>query len=274
MNKVSVGIIGLGNMGSAIAERLKDSYKIYVFDKENYKTERLNGVDVCSKLSELTSKSQVIIIAVKPQDFDIVLKDPGFISKDKLIVSIAAGIKLKHIENILSGARVIRTMPNIGARICESMTCLTKGKYASDADLELTKNLFGYLGQVMALEEDMINAATAISGSGPAYIADFLSKHANVNLLSELELKNIIAHLKEAALEVGFSDKEAQILASFTTRATLELLKQFSIVELINSVASKGGTTEAALKVIANGGTWIDAAKAALKRAEELSKKE
>lgn len=269
-----VGIIGFGNMGSAIAERIKSKYELTVFDKDNAKTGNIKGINVSDSLKELADKADAVILAVKPQDFDEVLEALEGYVKGKLIISIAAGVYIDYIEKKLRKSRVIRVMPNIGIKIGESVTCLSKGVSAVDDDLIFATELFGFMGVVKEIDESLMNAATAISGSGPGYIFYFIEKEA---LDSEDVSKNtrldIIEKLKGAAEGLGFSQADADFLAVNTTESSLKLLTVTKLkpAQLKSQVTSKGGTTEAALKIFDKGGSWLEAAQAALKRAEELS---
>jgi pyrroline-5-carboxylate reductase len=273
----TIGIIGFGNMGSAIAERIKSTYKVSVFDKDRNKTNAVSGIEVAENTQEIVKNNEVIILAVKPQDFDGVLNEMKGAVKDKLIISIAAGITTAYIEKILKNARVIRVMPNIGVKIGEAESALCKGKSAAEQDLSFSKELFANIGKTWVMKENMIDAATAISGSGPAYIFnDMEIKRIDPhNVPKELE-QEYIKRLKEAAERVGFDSQTAFDLAASTTATSLSLsaTSDKSLSELRKLITSKGGTTEAALKIIYEKGNWSDAALAAKKHAEKLSKRE
>jgi pyrroline-5-carboxylate reductase len=278
MNK-AVGIIGFGNMGSAIADAIKSDYRVSVFDKETSKLNGLSGIETVDSVAGLIEKSDAVILAVKPQDFDFVLmeiKNCGHLT-DKLFISIAAGITTRYIENKLSVVRVVRAMPNMPARIGQGITCLSKGKFATDDDFDVTEDLFEYIGEVLEIKEEMMNAATAISGSGPGWFFDAVENcSGEYNTKHEDFIKNFIIELKEAARAVGFSDSDANTLSKTTVIASDALIKSYgnsdSAAALKKLVASKGGTTEAGLEVLHNNGSLMDAAKAAVKRAKELSK--
>lgn len=284
-----IGIIGFGNMGATIAQWLKTKYPVCVFDKEKEKLKNLSGITVALGIPDLVKRSQVVIIAVKPQDIDVVLREVKNTIKDKpqgnglastsqshkLVISIAAGIPTTFIEKALGGAHVVRAMPNLCARIGESVTCLARGSSVSEEDLELAQEIFYYFGVTRLVEEKMMNAVTAISGSGPAYVFDLMEKNSlDANNIPQYTHDDIIEHLQDAAEAVGFNEEDAQFLATNTVNASINLVKKtkFAPQELKKQVASKGGTTEAALKVLAKGGSWSEAAQAALKRAQELAK--
>ena len=168
-------------------------------------------------------------------------------------------------------------MPNLGAKIGKSVTCLTKGQFATKQDMELAKNIFSSIGVVEEFKEDMMNAATAISGSGPGYYFHAVAScpeeyRANSKKFHE----EFIVSLTEAARSIGFDDKSARFLANWTIEYSDLLLKQTKLPaqELAKQVASKGGTTEAALEILRKGGSLTEAVQAAVKRAQELSKQQ
>lgn len=276
-----IGIIGFGNMGSAIAERIKaEDAKIWVFDKDKDKIKGLSGVNTSENCIDLVKNVDVVILAVKPQDFEFALEDIKSGIKGKLVISIAAGITTGYIEKKLEGAgeaRVIRVMPNMPARIGKGMTCLSKGRFASDGDLGFAEELFVKLGATLILNEDKMNAATAISGSGPGYCYDLIeSQHVNIH--NDAELKKFELDfsklLEKAAAGIGFNVNESIMLANATTSGSIALIKESGVPvgELKKQITSKGGTTEAALAALHKGDTLENAAKAALKRAKELSR--
>lgn len=275
-DKKAVGIIGFGNMGSSLAERIKSKYKVWVFDKDKDKIKNILDINITENNVDLVNKVDTVILAVKPQDFDDVLEEIKNYVKNKLIISIAAGISTGYIERVLGNVRVIRAMPNIGARIGEAESSLCKGKYATDEDLNFAKELFNYLGKTWIMKEDMIDAATAISGSGPAYIYyDMEIKKIDPLHVPEEIKQEYIRRLTEAAKKVGFDAQTAIELAVSTTDSSLSLTAITGIppLKLRKQVTSKGGTTESALKILVEGGSWEQAALAAKKRAKELSKR-
>ncbi|MFH0826666.1 MAG: pyrroline-5-carboxylate reductase [Candidatus Omnitrophota bacterium] len=272
-----IGIIGCGNMGAAIAERIKSKYPVTVFDKDKDKSIHLSGISVAVDSVDLAKKADTLILAVKPQDFDAVLNEVKDRLKDKLVISIAAGITTGYIEKILGEVKVVRVMPNICAKIGESQTILCKGRFAEKKDLDFAKKLFDGIGKTWLMKEEMMDSATAIAGSGPAYIYyDMeINKYDYSNFPNQVR-QDYIKRLTEAAKNVGFDSQSALELAENTTLSSLKLTA-FSgspPSELRRQVTSPGGTTEVAIKILMQGGSWAEAALAAKKRAEELSKKE
>lgn len=278
MNKI--GIIGFGNMGSAIVSQIKNDYRVFVFDKEKNRTDALSDVSVTKTSEELFNKSDIVLLAVKPQDFEAVLNEIKGYIHDTLLISIAAGITTGYIEKILGVVRVVRAMPNIAVKSGEGVTCLAKGSFAAIEDLDFAENLFDYLGETIIIEEQMMNAATAISGSGPGYCFDLMRSRKvdarNIDEVKKFVKETFVPLLTRAALSVGFNPQQAEFLAVSTGNGCIGLLKktECTFPELIKQIASKGGTTEAALEVLHQGGSLDEAVKAALQRAEQLSKKE
>ena len=277
MNNKTIGVLGYGNMGSAIALQLKSKYQVWTFDKDKNKTRNLSDIEVANSPVDLVNKVDTLILAVKPQDFDTVLNEIKDCVDDKIIISIAAGITTGCIEKCLGKVRVVRVMPNIGAKIGKAESVLCKGKNARDEDIDFVQELFNHIGKTWIMKEQMINAATAISGSGPAYIYYDMEirKVDPLNVPEDFE-REYIKRLTKAAERVGFDSQTAVDLASSTTSSSLQLtaVSMVSPVELRKQITSKGGTTEAAVKILLEGGSWELAAEAAKKRAEQLSKKE
>ncbi|MDD5465883.1 MAG: pyrroline-5-carboxylate reductase [Candidatus Omnitrophica bacterium] len=272
-----IGIIGFGNMGSAIAEGIKNKYAVCVFDKDKNKINALKDIAAADNPVELARQSEIIILAVKPQDFDTLLNEIKNFIQDKLIISIAAGITTGYIEKVLGEARVIRVMPNIAVKIAKAQTGICGGRYAKNKDLSLAKKIFKIVGKVWELKEEMMDSVTAISGSGPAYIFyDLEIKNIDPSKISKELVKEYAGRLTDAALAVGFEPEIAAHLSIDTAASSIGLLEQTgnSPAQLRKMITSPAGTTEAALKVITNGGSWPEAALAAKKRAQELSKKE
>lgn len=276
MKKRKIGIIGFGNMGQAIAAGIKLKYKVLVFDKDTKKTKDSSGMGIVSSSDDLVENCDVVILAIKPQDMGVVLDEIKDKTKDKLIISIAAGKDTNYIEKVLGNVRVVRAMPNIGAKIQDAESVLYKGKYAQDNDLNFAKGLFDEIGKTWVIEkEEMINAATAICGSGPAYIYyEMEQKSLNPSDVTVEIQQDYVRRLTQASEKVGFDPVTSLSLATSVTATSLNLasVPGNSPVELRKQVTSKKGTTEAAIEKLEEGGSWADAAMAAKKRAEELSK--
>lgn len=266
----TVGIIGAGNMGRAIlSQSLRHTKQNFIIvEKDKLKeafVSKTYRVKAAKDVVDLVKKSDIVIIAVKPQDIDIVLNEisKGIkIGKRKiLVISIAAGIKTEYLERKIShNVRVIRAMPNMPAAIGKGITALVKGSSATAKDLKTAEEIFKTLGETTEVsEEGLIDAVTAISGSGPAY------------------LFFIFLAILKIAKALGLDSKSANKLIYHTVIGSMDMLKRnkFDAKTLILKVASKGGTTEAALKVFNKRGLGeilIDAIKEAYNRSKELSR--
>jgi pyrroline-5-carboxylate reductase len=263
-------------MGRAIAERIKLEYEVLVFDKDKNKTKDLLGMGPAENIVDLASKADVIILAVKPQDFDGILKELTGHTENKLVVSIAAGISTSYIDERLGRARIIRVMPNIAARIGRGLSCLCKGRFAGQEDVDFSRELFAHVGKTLFIGEDKMDLATAVSGSGPGFFYDFLEREAlDYKNIPEEKIEAFNKSLRESAEAIGFNPDEARFLAEATVSGSCDLLSFEGVTpaQLREQVTSRGGTTQAGIEVLHKGGSLADAVKAALRRARELGKK-
>lgn len=271
----SVGIIGYGNMGQAIAERIKDEYTVNVFDKDKNKISSLNNAS--ADIESLVKKSEVIILSIKPQDFDELLAEIKPFAENKFFITIAAGITTKFMKSRLGdNARVVRVMPNMPAQIGQGVTVIFKGEESLNTGAnpawQLAYDIFSNLGSVLAVDkEDMINMATAISGSGPAFFCQYMKERKNAPAMRD----EFIKMLTESAVGLGFDRKEAEFLSERAVDGIISMLveRNLSCADVIKMVASKGGTTQAGLDVLNSGGTLEEAVKSAYKRAGELGQR-
>jgi pyrroline-5-carboxylate reductase len=273
-NQKTIGIIGFGNMGSAIAQRLKGFFRVFIYEKDLTKLQNADGMTVLGSIEDMLDAAQTIIIAVKPQDFDSVMEElRGKIIK-KVIISIAAGISTDYIEERVGEVPVIRAMPNLPAKIGMGMICLCKGRYALETDLSYSRELFDLLGKTLVFDESMMDAVTAVSGSGPGFFFGLIEDKPESEW--PVYATNIFTPLLiEAAREIGFNQQQAQTLAVATAEGSLALLRQTeSTPEALRiQVTSKGGTTEAGLKVLSQTHSLVEAVKAAAQRATEIAKR-
>ncbi len=269
MTKQSIAIIGGGNMGEALIKGLHKAHKVSVVEANLDRIKYLKSkyrITVASL--DQAAGAAVIVLAVKPQDMAVVLSSfpKASVGNSKtakssaLYISIAAGLTTRFFETHLGGkARVIRSMPNMPALIGEGITGVCAGKYAKPVDLKLAQSILGVMGQTVVVKESMIDAVTAVSGSGPAYVFLFVEQWML------------------AAKKLGFKETEAKQLVYQTLIGSAHLLKQspFSAAELRAKVTSKGGTTQAAMDVFAKhkfDKLIAEALSAAAKRAKQLAK--
>ncbi len=262
--KTTITIIGGGNMGAAILSKIQKQYKVIVCEKDSARVKVLKSryKAKVADLKEAITKSSIVILAVKPQDFDTILSEVSqFISKKHLVISIAAGITTLYIEKRLrQGIRVVRTMPNLPAQIGEAMTGICKGQHATKADLKTASIVFNHVGKTLIVDEPWIDAITAVSGSGPAYVFLFIECYM------------------KAAMSLGFSLEQSKLLIFQTIWGSLELLEKLGEKpsDLRAKVTSKGGTTQAAMDVFTSDyrleEIFQKALEAARDRAKELAK--
>lgn len=253
-----IGIIGAGNMGSAIALRM--GQKILISDAAKARLralKRRRRILTSASNIDVARRSNVIIIAVKPQRIAGVLNEIKPHVKGKLVISIAAGVGTKLIEKILKISRVIRVMPNMPLVAGKGMSAIATGRTAGKKDLAAARRIFSRFGEVIAVKESSMDAVTAVSGSGPAYYF----------LFTDL--------LEKAACACGLKKDIARQLAkaTFIGAAACASATNTSMQDFVKKVASKGGTTEAALKVFKQRGLdriIKQAVKAATTRSRKL----
>lgn len=178
-----IGIVGVGAMGGAIARGLVnagalDAHSVVVVDNDDAKVDALAqlGMGRAQKAGDLPRLGcDVVVLAVKPQVLPAVLAELGDGSLDgRLVVSIAAGVKLATIEAALPGARVVRVMPNLPLQVLSGATAVCPGSRATSADSELVRSLFAALGSAQVMTEAQLDVAGAVTGCGPAFFALFV----------------------------------------------------------------------------------------------------
>jgi pyrroline-5-carboxylate reductase len=266
-----VTIIGGGNMGEVLARGiisagLTDAGDVIISDLARERLEYLSrnyGVNVTERNSEALENATIVILAVKPQTMGDVLREiAGSVNGNELFISIAAGISLGFLEDNLGGnVRVIRVMPNTPALIGAGAAALAPGNYATENDLALAREIFDSVGISIIVKENLIDAVTGLSGSGPAY--GFM----------------IIEALKEGGVKMGLDEDTALTLAAQTIlgAAKLCLLGDKTPSELTAMVTSPGGTTIEGIKALERGKlkeTLISAVEAATLRSKELGRGE
>ena len=269
-----VGIIGYGAMGKALAARISRSYRVVVFDKNSAQCAQVALPVCCRDISQVFQRSDALILAVKPQDFDALLQEIRPLISGQLVISIAAGIPTGYIQKLLGPAvRVVRVMPNLPAKVGRGISGVCPGQSAGKADLALALKLFSCVGQALCVDEAMMDAVTAVSGSGPGFFFAMVEDKP-VSQWQQFARETFIPQLAAAARNLGFSPAQGQLLAQATSDGSLALLKATGLTaqELRIQVTSKGGTTEAGLKVLAAGGSLAEAAQAAAQRSKELSR--
>lgn len=264
-----LGVIGCGFMSSAILKGvvLSDCIrekKIIVSDTTEENLDKIHylGVNTTTDNRYVAENSEFLMFAVKPQNFQDVVKSLGGYCPDK-VISIMAGVKKNTIKNSLGvgAVKVARCMPNLPCTIGSGALGIDMADFnKSTDDTEFISKIFDSLGTVVSLDEGKMDAVTGISGSGPAYVFMFIDS------------------LVDAGVKNGLTKDEAKILAVQTVLGAAEMVQreEESISELILRVCSKGGTTIEAVKVFQErgfGATIADAVDACVKRSAELSKR-
>lgn len=263
-----IGFIGGGNMAEALIKGVRSSesgVRIEILvsepreDRRKY-LEQLYGIQTTKDNREVAASCDIIILAVKPQNMESVLDEiAGDITDKKTVVSIAAGVTLSYLESKLRTKLIIRVMPNTPAIVQEGMSVMSLCGCFYGKELDMVKSILMSVGKVLVLPEEQMNAVTALSGSGPAFVALFTEA------------------LTEAGVKLGLNRSDAVELAVQTVLGTAKLLDTgMSAENLRKMVTSPGGTTAAGLKVFEEKnfmGVVADALKTAQVRADELGRR-
>ncbi len=256
--------IGAGNMANAIASGLSKAKivsdsDIILYDKNVEQYSKFNkGFSIASDLNSGVENADYIFISVKPQNIKEVLSEIKTDIKNKVFISICAGITMSSIEAVLADVKLVRAMPNTPLLIGQGVTALCKNNKATYEEFEFVKSIFASCGIITEIAEDDINALTAITSSSPAYVYLFIksmldgAKDLNFNYENTLEL----------------------ICKTVIGSANMVLASDKSLDDQIRMVKSPNGTTEKALNVLEGkdiSKTISDAMVACTKRAIELS---
>lgn len=262
---MKIGIIGSGNLGSSFIKGLVKSKtiepnNIIVADPVKEKLEEIKklNVETTTNNKKVAKQSEKIFLAVKPDDISKVLEETN-LSSDKLVISLAAGVPTTYLQKHTK-ARTIRVMPNLAGKITEMASAYTLGPNAKEEDEKFVEKILNQLGETVKVEEDLMDAVTGLSGSGPAYI--FI----------------IIQALRDAGKELGLSEESAFKLVVQTVKGSAELALESdkTLEEFIDMVCSPKGTTIEGVKILEDEKVrevFKKAVEAASERAEELSKK-
>ena len=259
--------IGAGNMAEAIIHGLIKAqfYKpqeILAIDISQERLDHFATVFSIATAKKIKTEDQasVYLLAVKPGDTGILTAYKDIIREAKgMVLSIAAGITTTRLENLLGdGARVVRAMPNMPSLVGKGAAAICRGRWATDQDLDLAQKILEAIGTVVRVEEKDMDAVTALSGSGPAYVFYLLES------------------MMEAAKRLGLHEDIVWKLAVGTIEGTAHLCLASNLkpAELRARVTSKGGTTEAAFKVLEERkvfDAFVEAFTKASQRSKELA---
>lgn len=267
MNNKKIGLIGCGAMGSAMAKGMVekdgvDPASVYLYDINK---ERRSGLAneikavAAETLADLMANCQHVFIAVKPQDIEGLLYSiKDMVKPGQLFTSIAAGITISFIESCLpSGSRVIRLMPNTPCLLGEGTIAISIGENVTPEEREEVEELLKPLGITIRIPEDLMDAATGLSGTGPAYVFLFIET------------------MIDAGVTVGIRRDVASEMVIQTVIGSARMLKGNAQhpAELRNTVTSPAGTTAAAMQILEESGfrsCLLKAVIEATRKAEEL----
>jgi len=262
MTLVKVAIVGAGVMGEGLINSLikagANSNDIVIKDKHSERVQELK--ELYGVNSGNIGDANAILLAVKPQDFEVCIEDLKVeIQSSILFVSIMAGIRCSRIEKAIGKhARVIRVMPNTPLLLGEGMSVIAQGETSSKEDLEWVDKLFSSSGKTLVVDEKLMDAVTAVSGSGPAYLYGFVEA------------------MIQSAVKMGLTGQDAKLLVNQTLVGATKMIQESGrdAATLRKEVTSPNGTTAAALNSFDASG-WEEivykAMKAAMDRSRELS---
>ncbi|MDD6489541.1 MAG: pyrroline-5-carboxylate reductase [Clostridia bacterium] len=268
MSEKKTGFIGAGNMATAIINgilknKAKSADKINVFDLDSEKLNLMSqkGVNCMESGKELVKNSDIIVLAVKPQNYDSVLNEiKDVVEENKVFVTIAAGISIEYVQTKLEKqCPMVRVMPNTPLLLGKGATAMCRSESITDEDFDEVYKMFALSGDVAILPESQMNEIIAVNGSSPAYIYLFAKS------------------MVDYAVSVGIDRDTALTLICKTFEGSAEMLRSSgdSPETLIEKVSSKGGTTIEAMKILNEREVpkaIFDAMAACTKRAEELGK--
>ncbi len=267
---MKIGFIGGGNMAEAIIKGIVSRGEVTSpvhkgllvseprEDRRQY-LEKTYEIETTDSNKQIVTSCNIIILAVKPQNIDTVLEEISEeVTGDKTVVSIAAGITLAYLSSRLKTKKLVRVIPNTPALVQKGMTVISLCECFSERDISVVREIFMSIGEVLTLPEKYMNAVTAVSGSGPAFIAYFIEA------------------MIEGGIKAGLNKDDAFTLAVQTAVGTAQLLDSgISPSKLREMVTSPGGTTAAGLRTFDEKGfkdTVSSAIEAAKNRADELGK--
>lgn len=268
MDRPTVAVLGAGSMGEIFASGLlRAGWDVTEISLVTRRAERARdleystGIPTTLSLSEGARGRDIVLVAVKPKDILTVLDAiAAIVRPQQTVVSIAAGVPIATFEEALPGIPVIRAMPNTPSAVDLGMTAMAVGESAGEVDVKRASVVLGAVGETVQLSEDLLDAVTAVSGTGPAYV--FLLAEAMI----------------EAAIREGLPHHAAEKLVHQTLWGAGALLaaSEKSAFRLRGEVTSPGGTTAAAMHVLEEGGFRAlieDAIQAATGRSRELGKR-
>lgn len=268
IEKMKIGFIGAGNMAEAMIKGLQASFSGLNIAVSDAGVERLElmrtvyGIESVTKDNlKVADFADVLVIAVKPQVISAVLKEIKDRVRGKIIVSIAAGVTTSAIEEITGAdVKIVRVMPNTPALVLCGASAVCAGRTAGEKELAVVKEMLSAVGECIVTDESKMDAVTGLSGSGPAYVYQFIEA------------------LSDAGVKMGLARQDATALAAQTVMGAAKMVLDTGRHpgELKDAVTSPGGTTIAGLHELEKGGfraAVMNAVETAAKRSIELGKK-
>ena len=238
--KNTIGFIGCGKMASAIISGGLGKYNIIASEINEELAQNASkrlGIEVYTDNKKLVQNSDIVFIATKPNQVSEVLEEIKTYVTDKLVVSIAAGVTLTKIENILKSSRVIRIMPNTPALVKCGMFGICAGTNATLEDTEFIKEFLESIGRCITVKESQMDIVTAISGSGPAFFYQ------------------VIEDMARAGEKLGLEYEKSLELATQTALGSAKMIfnrGEIPVQTLIDNVATKGGCTFVGIEEMKN----------------------
>ncbi|MFA6917073.1 MAG: pyrroline-5-carboxylate reductase [Parachlamydiales bacterium] len=230
-----ITIIGCGNMGSGIAQRFAPLHDVYLYDRNMQKVEQLvkQGCGkVCHNLDEAFKTSDILLLAIKPQNLDAFVQTiPSQTKKDQTILSILSGVTLKKLQSLFPNNTVVRMMPNLAIIYGEGLIGLAAENLSSEQK-EVYTDLCSSLGKVYWFPEPKFNAFTSLGGCGPAFVL------------------TLIEAMTESGIAMGFNAKDSLHIVLQMIKGSIELLEKGDEhpAELRWKIASPGGLTIAGMR--------------------------
>ena len=260
-----VAVLGGGKIGEAVARKIAQSERVskVIVTKRNTSTLkglRSPGVEVSSDNAMAARSASAILLTVKAGDARKVLREIRDVTDQKLVISLMAAVSIQRLQKELPKSKLVRAMPNIAATIGEAITAYSLGSGLTKEDVERVKLVLGCFGDYIEVPEHLMNAVTALSGSGPAYIA------------------LLIEAMVGAGVKVGIPRDISFKLVTKTLTGTADLLSQSNIhpAELRDAVTTPAGTTIAGIYELERGSirtSMMNAVDAATQAAERVAKR-
>ncbi len=263
-----IGFIGGGQMAEALlkgllAAKLYESDNIFLVEPNSIRREHMElkyGINCLESAKQFWESCQIVILAVKPQVMSSVLKvAKPYVSNNHIVITIAAGLPIAYYESELNNNsfKIIRVMPNTPALVLEGASAISCNNNVTDSELQIAESIFNAVGISVLLDETYLDAATGLSGSGPAYVFTFIEA------------------LIDAGIKVGLTRYTAETLAVQTVLGAAKLMEQEKKhpAVLRSMVTSPGGTSIAAhhfLEKKGFSGILMDAVEIAVNRSKEL----